>query len=82
MGYSCWTRPPIVRILKHSSACCTRLTTEQRQEVLESFKVLFTTDGFMDALAALNEDEKLDVIDLACKEGSGANADEIEMGFL
>jgi len=45
-------------------------------------RLLFTTDGFMDALAALNEDEKLDVIDLACEEGSGANADKVEMGFL
>jgi len=45
-------------------------------------KVLFTTDGFTDTLAALTEDDKINVMDFPFEEGSAVNANMVETGFL
>ena len=47
-----------------------------------TLKVLFTTDGFVDALTSFKGDERLDALDFTGEEDGAADADAIEVGFL
>ena len=45
-------------------------------------KVLYTTDGFVDALGKLDDDERMSVLDFECEEAGPGEFDAVDVGLL